>query len=415
MANLNGHYGLNSSWHILTAFSNFNFFPGWQLAIGLNGLLATVLSVYAGFSLSNILKKNALITDWIVLILPFFVFRNLLSSPSTDIPAIICCWFIFTIWFRNIEKEESPWKIWPILGVLPFWVVLIKASSAALLLVPIGLLFLAFKERKTKYIWLVTLSGLALLLPWIIQNWLLTGYGVFPIRSTAFGTPEWQVPISSIDSKFYMQQFGAFAPPAQYTWSWFSFWFKAHNKDTQIILLLVLSGIVSVTVALLRRDEERVWAKVYLFGTVLACLITWFVTITEPRYGFGVLVFSALFPIGFAALSVSKRYPTIRFLALSIVFLQFYNGWKTIKESDLTMENIIIPHERPEVRYRTMKCGNFNAFSPIQYSSKVPENKPVFCWNCPFPCVPKEGSSVSLSVFKINVLGRTGFSFHNPK
>jgi len=415
MANLNGHYGLNSSWHILTAFSNFDFLPGWQLAIGLNGLLTVVLSLYAAFSLNRILKKNALISDWIVLFLPFFIFRNLLSSPSTDIPAIICSWFIFTLWFRNIEKEESPWKIWPILGILPFWVIMIKASSASLILVPIGLLILAYKEKKSNRSWLIVFSGLALILPWVIQNWLLTGYGVFPMRSTAFGHPEWQVPISSIDGKFYMQQFGAFAPPAHYTWSWFTFWFKAHNKDTQIILILVVSALVSVTIALVRKDTERVWAKVYFFGTILASLLTWFVTITEPRYGFGVLVFSALFPIGLVVQSLVIRFSAIRFVALSIVFLQFYNVWKTLKESDFESAQVFMPTKRPKVTYRSIQCGNFNAYSPTRYVTKVIENKPVFCWDCPFPCVPKEGSSDSSHIYAIQVFGRTGFSFSIPK
>jgi uncharacterized membrane protein YecN with MAPEG domain len=415
MANLNGHYGLNSSWHILTALSNFDFFPGWKLAIGLNGLLAVVLSFYAGFSLNKILKKNALVSDWIILILPFFVFRNLLSSPSTDIPAIICSWFIFTLWLQNIEKEESPWKIWPILGILPFWVVMIKASSAALILIPIGLLALSYKEKKQDRFWLITISGISLLIPWVVQNWFLTGYGVFPIRSTAFGNPEWQVPIASINNKFYLHQFGAFAPPEHYTWDWFKFWFKAHNKDTQIILLLVLSGLISVTIALLRREEERVWAKVYLLGTVLACLLTWFVTITEPRYGFGVLVFSALFPIGFVGHLLSKKYPGIRLVALSIILLQFYNSWKSIKESNFSFHQILAPAERPKVEFQTIQCGNFSAYSPTKYVSKVPENKPVFCWDCPFPCIPKEGQSDSLQIFEIQVLGKTGFSFHNPK
>ena len=411
MANLNGHYGLNSSWHILTAFSNFDFFPGWKLAIGLNGLLAFVLSLYAAFSLAKILSNKSLVSDWIILFLPFFVFRNLLSSPSTDIPAIVCTWFIFTLWYKNIEGQESPWKIWPVLGVLPFWVVMIKASSAALLLVPLGLMALAWKEKLPARLKLVFAFGLVLLLPWILQNWLLTGYGVFPIRSTALGNPEWQVPLESIDKKFYLAQFGAFAPPEHFTWKWFLFWIRAHNKDTQVILLLVLSALVSVSLVLIRRNEERIWTKVYLFGTILACLITWFITITEPRYGFGALVFSALFPIGMVLNGISKRFQWFRFFSLVILMLQFLNLYKTWKETDWSSSQIFLPLGRPEVKFRDIKCGNFTGISPVRYSSKVPDGKPVFCWDCPFPCIPKEGITDSASIFRIKVFGRNSFSF----
>lgn len=411
IANLNGHYGLNSSWHILSAFSNLDFLPGWKLAIALNGLLAVVLSLYASFSLAKILNSKALVTDWIVLFLPFFVFRNLLSSPSTDIPAIFCTWFIFTIWLKNIENQDSPWRIWPILGILPFWVVMIKASSAALLFVPIGLVVLAYKEKVPNRIWIIFSAGAGLILPWVLQNWFLTGYCIFPIKSTAFFHPEWQVPIGSIDQKFYLKQFGAFAPPEHFTLSWLNFWFKAHNRDTQVILLLVISSLVSVLVALFRRNEQRVWVKVYLFFTVFACLLTWFVTITEPRYGFGALVFSALLPIGVILIYISRQYPLVRFLALSILVLQLFNIRKTLTESGFSSDQIITPTARPSVKYQSIRCGNFSGFSPIQYLSQVPENKPVFCWNCPFPCVPKEGLSDSASIFQIQILGRNGYSF----
>ncbi len=416
IANLNGHYGLNSSWHILNAFSNFTFLPGWKLAICLNGLLLVVLSGYAGLSLSHILKGKAISSDWIVLFLPFFVFRNLLSSPSTDIPAIICTWFIFTLWYRNIEYQDSPWKIWPILGLIPFWVVMIKASSSALLIIPVGFFALAcFEKTSWSKPLLILVFGAVLLFPWIIQNWLLTGYGVFPIKITALGTPEWQVPIESINRKFYLEQFGKFAPPKEFTWVWFVDWFRAHNKDTQIILVLVLSSLVFVGVALIRKTAERVWSKVFLYITIISCLTSWFVTITEPRYGFGALVFSALFPIASFLFFLSRQFSILRFAAMSILALQSFNMYKTWSEAEFFASRLFIPASRPVLEYRTLHCGNFSGVSPVSYKTQVPKEKPPFCWDCPFPCIPKESSADSSFIFQIQVLGKSGFSFRNPK
>ena len=402
MANLNGHYGLNSTWHILSAFSNLSFLPLWKTEMALNGLVAVVLSFYAASRLNAIWQGSKLISHWIVVLLPFFVFRNLLSSPSTDIPAIVCTWFVFTIWLETIEKEQSPWEVWPIFTLLPFWIVILKASSAALLFIPAGILFLAIVENDRKKITAILSLGAAMMFPWIIQNWLLTGYAVFPIRKTALGHPIWQVPLESIDKKFYLAQFGNFAPPDSYTLSWFIHWLQAHNVDSRVIIILSFSTILAWFVLFIFRAEQRVFLKVFLFSSVMACVLSWFITITEPRYGFGALVFSALF---FQALFLSRlqsRFPIIRNIALLILVLQTYNLFKTYLEFSPGSNIALFPSQAPKVKFKTLHCGNFEAITPVSYLSVVPSGKPVFCWDCPFPCIPKEGSIDSTHIFKLN-------------
>lgn len=413
MANLNGHYGLNSTWHLLSALANLNFLPNWNTTMVLNGLVASVLGWFGADRLQRILDKKGLISDWIAIFLPFMIFRNLLSSPSTDIPAIVCTWFIFVLWLENIEKEDSPWEIWPVLLILPIWTILLKASSAPLFLIPAGMIVLGLKQNSFKQVAIAVGIGFLMLFPWLVQNWFLTGYAIFPVRMTAMGQPEWQVPVSSIDKKFYLEQFGAFAPPDRYDWMWFTAWFRAHNSDTRLILILSVSAMVSVLVALFRQSSQRVWAKVYLYVTVLACLLTWFLTITEPRYGFGALVFSALFPLAFffKKLVDFKPFFKLQYLAMGSALLIGVNCWKTVSEWSGKWETFLIPADRPKVAFRRLTCGNFDASTPIHYLSKVPEGKPIFCWDCPFPCVPKEGIGDSNSIERIDLKVYSGFRF----
>jgi hypothetical protein len=417
MANLNGHYGLNSTWHLLSAFTNLNFLPFWNTSMVLNGLVASFLGWFAADRLQRILDSSGRVSDWIVIFLPIFIFRNLLSSPSTDIPAIICSWFIFTLWLENIEKEESPWEIWPVLVILPIWTILLKASSAPLLLIPLGMILLSRKQKNFRNLFVLLAIGLLMLFPWMLQNWFLSGYAIFPVRLTAIGNPEWQVPISSIDKKFYLEQFGAFAPPERYNWEWFSTWFRAHNGDTKVILILSLSAMVSVLIALIRHSAQRVWAKVYLYATVLVCLITWLLTITEPRYGFGALVFSALFPLAIVLRKTARFRPELKlnYIAVGVVVVFSSNVWKTVLEFKGNKNTILAPSERPRVAFRNLMCGNFVATTPVVYLSEVPEGKPVFCWDCPFPCVPKEGIDDSTQIEKMSFGPYEGFRFAKGK
>ncbi|HPI09676.1 MAG TPA: hypothetical protein PLK63_01480 [Catalimonadaceae bacterium] len=402
MANLNGHYGLNSTWHILSAFTNLSFLPFWKTEMSLNSLVAVVLGMYSATRVRNILKGSRLVSHWIVVFLPFLVFRNLLSSPSTDIPAIICTWFVLTHWLETIEKEESPWQIWPAFVVLPIWIVILKTSSAALLFIPAGALYLAVQEESWVRIRWMMLFGCLLLAPWILQNWLITGYAVFPIRNTAIGHPAWQVPIEAIDKKFYLSQFGDFAPPSSYTWGWFLQWIRAQNTDSRMIILLSFTTLISglAIFSFLRRQRNII--TIFLYLSVLALVLSWFLTITEPRYGFGALVFSALFPVGYFLSKISARWKWAKFAAISVLFLQGFNLMKTIRELPSEPIGVMFPAPVPSVKYQNYACGNFMAIVPVAYLSEVPSDKPVFCWDCPFPCVPLEGIEDAGHIYQLS-------------
>lgn len=411
MANLNGHYGLNSSWHSLSAFTNLSFLPFWQTEMSLNGLMSVLLAFYAGSRLKLVLAGSRFVSHWMVVLLPFFVFRNLLSSPSTDIPAIIGTWFILTGWLEILEKKSSPWSIWPVFTIIPFWIVLLKSSSALLLCIPASALFLALQENEPLKIRLVFFSGMVLLLPWAIQNWLLTGYLVFPIRMTALGKPSWQVPIESIDKKFYLAQFGKFAPPAEYNLNWFNEWIHAQNADSRVIILLAFTSLLTWFLLFVFRKNLRVYLNVFLFLTVLACLLGWIITITEPRYGFGSLVFSALFIPSFVCTLVRKKVPAFRFFGLSILLLQGFNFYKTVREAGEFQQFLAFPAPAPEVQFQKLQCGNFEASVPVAYKTEVPDGKPVFCWDCPFPCVPLEGAMDSARIYKRQIGNYSAYEY----
>jgi hypothetical protein len=394
-ANLNGHFGLNSSWHLLSAFSNLNFLPFQDPTFSLNGLVGMVVGLASSVSMGKIFQKQAGIRQWIQLFLPFFIFRNLLSSPSTDIPAIACTWFIWTAWLENYQNRESPWKIWPIFSILATWVFTIKASSGPLLMLPAGIFFLALAEFEWKKAFFLFGFGFCLVFPWLVQNWLLSGYLIFPIESTAFLLPEWQVPVLFIKKKFYLEQFGAFAPPAHYSMAWFKSWFAAHNADTRIILVLGFLGLVFSFGLITFRKKNHNPIAFYFFGTCLATIMAWFLTITEPRYGFGTLVVMALFPLAFLADLFSKKVPLLKYFAFLPLFSQGLMLAKTIKEPSFEKLQIWSAVARPAVGYRPIQMKNFSAHLPETYLSPVPARRPVFCWDCPFPCFPLENKDDS--------------------
>ncbi len=415
MANLNGHYGLHSGWHILSAFCNLDFIPGWRLTLALNGLLAAILSLGSGVSMSRILKKQGLISDWIMAFIPFFLFRNVLSSPSTDIPAIAGTWFLFFFWLREMETKSDIWKSWPVFLVMPVWIFTIKASSVGLLMVPAGLLIWSLAKRDKRKAILVLASGLVLAIPWCIQNWLISGYLIFPVEITALFSPDWQVPAFFVQKKFYPEQFGAFAPPDIYNLAWLHTWFRAHNPDTRIILILSCMGMALGLTGILLLPAWKKRQAVFLYATLMASLIIWLLTVTEPRYGFGALVFSALFPVAVSGNRLSGKWNFLRFGVAIVIGLQGFMLWKTIKENPVNGDILIKPAEIPVVACRQIQLRNFKASIPVAYLSEVPAIKPVFCWDCPFPCFPKESINDSSYIEKGSFAGKEMYKSLSPE
>ncbi len=415
VANLNGHYGLNSVWHLLSALANLDFLPGFKTDMPLNGLLAAILGLFAGSRLDVLLNETNKfrVSSFLAAFLPFFLFRNLLSSPSTDIPAIIATWFIFVLWLEDLENNRELSSNWILFLLLPVWIVTIKSSSAGMLLVAAG--FLIAQARKTDKKPLLAgllVSGLVLL-PWLLQNWIMTGYAIFPIKLTAIGNPAWQVPIESINKKFYLEQFGAFAPPSQYSMDWLKTWFSAQNPDSRVIILL--AGIFLIRMPFQKFEGLPKKSLIYLYSIVLIQETLWFFTITEPRYGFGALLFSALIlPAIFLQKMVLWK-SQLRYFCILVIFAQSFNLFKTARDFSAQAGNIFTPAPAPSVSYRKIKCGNFTASSPEAYETEVPAGKPVFCWDCPFPCFPLEGKSDSSHVFVSTAGIFLSFEYHDFK
>ena len=400
MANLNGHYGLHSVWHLLSAFTSLDFIPGFRSEMSLNGLLAALLGLFAASRLQILLSRRDFTgtAAFIAVLLPLFLFRNLLSSPSTDVPAIMGSWFFFLFWLESLESTENSNAKPDLFILLPLWIVTVKSSTGGILAVPAFFALQQVLKGNRKAFLFTTSAAFILLGFWVLQNWLISGYAVFPHEFTAIGNPEWQVPPESIQKKFYLEQFGDFAPPESYNLSWMKKWFSAHNADSRLIILLAAFFFFLAPFSVLRK-KERYHASRGFYLVLLFLAGIWFFTITEPRYGFGALVIAALMIPAILFQKLVSIRGFFRYSLLLILPLMALSGFKTFREFSRQNVSVLHPAEVPGVKFRKLQCGNFEAFSPVSYTSTVPEGKPVFCWDCPFPCFPLEGITDSSNVY----------------
>jgi hypothetical protein len=411
-ANLNAHNGLNSSWHSLHAVVSRLSYSGifFQETYVLNSYFAFLwLALSVTMLQKGINEKRADPIIFIPGILLLTIFRNQLTSLSTDIPVIIGCWLVLYLLLLMSEMPHHSNYLVAGVWLLPFWLVSIKLTAAALMVLPIYFILIhedAFSKFR-KMIWLF--AGLVVISPWLIQNYIISGYLLFPLKFTGFIPAQWQVPQVAIDEKMYSAQFGIYALPQNPSFQWFFQWWQAH--PVVIKILLILAFYITIIRMVFFMPKSR---KYYLqpgFAAIITAVLgwgIWFFTISEPRYGFGFFPFLAALALAGVFRAVSQ-FIGLYVITLCFVTIQVVNLSKSLDEAG-GWDKTLLAKQRsvPSLITRSIQCGNFTAVTPVSYTNNEID-KPPFCWDCALPCLPKEEIGDSAWVFQFEMAGKPGF------
>lgn len=414
LGNLNLHSALNSSWHVLQALFGMKGFWFPSGVYDLNGLLCTWILGMAGLAGYRVLiaeKSDYQFLPLLILFaLPAFVYRNLLTGPSSDIPSIALSWLVWVLFLlRSFGQDEASNNylnfsvIW--LGVFVFTV---KLTSVMMLLPGafVVMIWLGSGQKKQAFLWI--LICILVLTPHLYRNYLLSGYLFYPLTQVDLFSPEWKVPIDRVQNKFYLAQFGPFAPPETYSFAWLRSWFLAFNPESRVIIGLAFLLLVSGPFVLLNyRSKLGMYFRV-LYVSMLAASLVWLFSVTEPRYGFGTLLILALAFIALLFLRFKDKWILKGYFGL-IIGLQSIHFIKTVRDTDINTLSWMDGSSFPKVVAEKIKCDNFEAFTPIAYENKLSQEKPVFCWDTQFPCLPKEDTQDAWRIVKRTAKISDGF------
>ena len=138
--------------------------------------LRGVTDILDGFSaLTSIIKAAAI---------PFslFVYKSQIGSPSTDMPAALLIWVAFILCLENVNAAQRfrSHTINAIIVVLTLYAFTIKLSALPVAILCLYLFYLHFKIKRWAEVWLQIGLGLAIVIPWIARNIILSGYLVYP-------------------------------------------------------------------------------------------------------------------------------------------------------------------------------------------------------------------------------------------
>lgn len=418
LGNLHGRLAFNpNTFNLEAGFSFTEVFK--QSIFAVNSFFCIALFHYF-ISLFTNSRLSIKFLFFLLLVSIFFILYlgTRIASPTPDIISSLLPFYIFIRYIEEFfkNKKYKPFansNMIPVLIILSVYLVTVKLSALPLLLFPF-LVILKNKHLLNKNNIVFTLiSVLIIILPWLIRNYFLSGYLIYPIREIDIFNPNWKIPLSSVNiERQYIYDWARISlpnyadVPHMTFFEWFPVWFNT-GITWQILLMLSFVSPILVAVLYLRNGNKKNYNDlliIWLVSYLSTCF--WFLTAPDVRFAQSYIITSALIFLLFTDFLIIKFVKFLKFkkyLPLLFVTLIFYKQLEQMcRNQDLINKTSLFMPVEPEnriiydvkniliiggkmkfaekkIQYTSHKIGNFNLIVPV---------KDDRCYNQPLPCAP---------------------------
>ena len=376
LANLHIFFGQTSGWHIAQSVFNFSFlYPNFNDLSGFCLMLGTIFTIFK----LNSYFENGIKIYLIVGLLPIanVLLFQFISAPSPDLPVYVFSFMLFFYFVTYCNKPSL--QKFNLLVILALFVVFIKPTAIAMLLIPLLFFITNFKLLKSKLTTSLVIGVLVLAL-FLIKNTIITGYPLYPTQlfssnNLAFKVPQKMVSFFFDETKLY----GFYRTQAEFhsmnQFQIFIKWLTVHKINAIFNITSLVLVVFCFYFIYKFYNQKAFWllylAMVFQFGLLLS---------TSPQFRFSIhflLFFSFLILVCFLN---SKR--TILFLlygsSLMVAFLVLVPiNYSALTSNKLLSENShfilsesVFPHSNTKMKtqFYKEKIGNFEFYSPAENS-----------------------------------------------
>lgn len=201
LGNLHFRFAYNSAFLPLQAL--FSFAWGYESSMHfLNGFLGYFFVIYAVSTNHLFSKEKIVLSDFLKVMVVLYIFlnRNNISSPGTDIPAMLLVLYIFMKWSELTEAEETDIQAYSLLCILSVFAVTVELSTASCVLLTVFPAYMLMKEKKYRFIFADVAAGIVVALPWLIRNVIISGYLVYPYGGINLFNFDWKMPMKWLET-----------------------------------------------------------------------------------------------------------------------------------------------------------------------------------------------------------------------
>lgn len=314
MGNLQLHFAYNSSYLAFASVFSMKWLLGQSLHVT-TGLIEIIMSIYAFHGLKNFKQHQSHLADMMRVGILFYTLVILTGSmsPATDYTTMYFVLFVITAWCENIEGIRDLEK-YCLLAVVTVFVATLKFSACVLVLIAVYPAVYLIKEKRWKEILLYAGCGLLIMLPFLIRNFLISGWLLYPFNGIDIFNVEWKIPEEYllVDANQIKVWGRCLYDVAKIDWpisKWLPIWWEGQQRYEQMLIGCVIIGsillFIQFVVKLFKRIKIR-WDFFTLVMTVFACLLVWFLMAPFIRYGLAFLFAVPMLAVG-EYLSEKKR------------------------------------------------------------------------------------------------------------
>jgi len=383
LGNLHDRFAFNSMFFVASAL--FTFHIKDVLIFPLNGicyivLVARLFTLYKKEDIMGMYWKA--MTYVLAVIISFFIMLPNINTPSPDIICATIIIYIFLIILENKDQEgKKDLSLFVFITLLVFTCIVYKLSSLFLSLV---LLFFMSDRLVRKILIILGISAL-ILIPFLVRNYILSGYLIYPFPELDIFNPDWKIPVKNVVETKSVIEAWARIPVRPYSevlslkiTQWIVPWFTQLSANSKLIVLVNFFSIFTMIWMLIRKEFKLVKIQVI----IIINLIFWFLEAPDPRFAYGFIFIGFSITLGFLIKSLPLpdfiRQPRSGNLLLALFLVIIFA--KRIMVPAAIVNNpsmLLVP-----LPFGTVETKNYSS----NFIYRIPEHNQE-CFNTDIPCV----------------------------
>ena len=324
LANLQSRFGYNSAEFALNALYSCKWLLGRSLhcTAGYFALISSFLLVDTRDiflkSKNEEYELNIRVSDLLRLGLFFYlatIYSEMLS-PASDYYAQLLIFDIIILWLDSINTEEE-YALQGILCIILVYAITIKLSLGLLVLLALIPGISWIRNKNIKSIIICTISGLIIALPYLIRNYIISGWILYPSTIIKLGSPDWQLPKG--EAQYDAREIGMWGRgiTSASDWekvtmtNWIPDWIRSLPTIElmwvigSLVAIIVITGLVIRSITRSRRmNELGPFEDSYIPILLILSIgtIFWFFSAPLVRYGYAYLIIMPLIVLGYILL-----------------------------------------------------------------------------------------------------------------
>lgn len=379
LGNLHNRFAYNSAFMPLQALFSFAWILEEPLH-SLNGFLCCFFVCYALLT-NRIFTGKSRLSDFLKLIIPLYVFlnRNHISSPGSDLSAMLLVLYINCKWSECMERKEKDIQSFGAVCLICAWAVTIKLSAAVCLLFVIYPAVILIREKRRRTIVTDLVCGIVTAAPWLVRNVIISGYLLYPYAGIDLFGFDWKMPASLLEYDRReiivwgreIKDVSRFEEPIT---QWFGTWFGSQMARNKILILAGFAATIILAAVMLfklsgipgKRNRLQFFLKDapewLLVVTAVTSEIFWLFSAPLLRYGMVYLLMPAAVVLYLFREALGRerfRRWTVMGAAAAVCLIIVY------KDEDF---RAVMPHGYWRMDNTKQEWHSFEIYSPVEDS-----------------------------------------------